>query len=151
MHLQGTKQEEVRMDNAGFEAEKLTARNPEEVCRLFQKYMANGDIESVLSLYEPEAVFLNQGGVAKKGREGLREELAHFASAKTSFDFSIRQVIQAGDIALTHTEWKISSPQQATLYAIEVARRQSDGSWRWLIGDPFTIGRKESQANSKRQ
>jgi hypothetical protein len=61
-------------------------------------------------------------------REELRQELAHFASAKASYDFNIMQVIQAGDIALVHTEWKISLPQQVSLYAIEVARRQSDGS-----------------------
>jgi len=41
-----------------------------------------------------------------------------------------------------HTEWKVSSPQQMSVYAIEVARRQPDGTWRWLIGDPFTIGRQ---------
>jgi hypothetical protein len=29
-----------------------------------------------------------------------------------------------------------------SVYAIEVARRQPDGTWRWLIGDPFTIGRQ---------
>jgi len=27
------------------------------------------------------------------------------------------------------------------VHAIEVARRQADGTWRWLIGDPFTVGR----------
>jgi hypothetical protein len=26
----------------------------------------------------------------------------------------------------------------------EVARRQPDGTWRWLIGDPFTVGRNVS-------
>lgn len=41
-----------------------------------------------------------------------------------------------------HTEWKVSSSQQLSVYAIEVARRQPDGTWRWLIGDPFTIGRQ---------
>jgi uncharacterized protein (TIGR02246 family) len=130
------------MDNAGFEAQKLTARSPDEICRLFQKYMAKGDIDLVLSLYDNDVVFLNQSSEPKRGKEALRKELAPFASAKTSFDFNIRQVIQAGDIALTHTEWNVSSPhQQASLYAIEVARRQSDGSWRWVIGDPFTVGR----------
>jgi hypothetical protein len=29
-----------------------------------------------------------------------------------------------------------------TVYAIEVARRQADGTWRWLIGDPYTVGRE---------
>jgi hypothetical protein len=32
-----------------------------------------------------------------------------------------------------------------SLYAIEVARRQSDGTWRWLIGDPFTVGGTSGQ------
>lgn len=117
----------------------MPAKTPEEICRLFQQYMAEGDIDSVLSVYDPEAVFLNRSGEIRKGEEALREELAPFASAKTTFDFHIKQVIQSGDIALMHTQWNISSPEQMSLYAIEVARRQPDGTWRWLIGDPFTV------------
>ena len=120
----------------------MSAKSPEEICRLFQHYMAEGDIDSVLSVYDPEAVFLNQSGEVKKGEEGLRQELAPFAARKAVFNFDIKQVIQSGDIALMHTEWKVSSPQQMSVYAIEVARRQPDGTWRWLIGDPFTIGRQ---------
>ena len=75
-------------------------------------------------------------------RHGLRQELAPFAARKAVFNFDIKQVIQSGDIALMHTEWKVSSPQQMSVYAIEVARRQPDGTWRWLIGDPFTVGRQ---------
>jgi ketosteroid isomerase-like protein len=120
----------------------MPAKSPEEICRLFQQYMAEGDIDSVLSVYDPEAVFLNQSGEVKKGEEELRHELADFAASKAVFNFDIKQVIQSGDIALMHTKWKISSPQQMSVYAIEVARRQPDGTWRWLIGDPFTIGRQ---------
>jgi ketosteroid isomerase-like protein len=119
----------------------MSAKTPEEICRLFQRSMREGDIESLLSLYDPEAVFLAQSGEVKKG-EGLREELASLAVAKPQFDFNIRQVIQSGDIALMHTDWEVSSPLQMFVYAIEVARRQPDGSWRWLIGDPFTVGRR---------
>jgi uncharacterized protein (TIGR02246 family) len=104
--------------------------------------MRDGDLEALLALYEPEAVFLNQAGEVKQGQEGLREELAPFAAAKASFDFTIQQVIQCGDIALMHTRWTIASPQELSVYAIEVARRRPDGTWRWLIGDPFTVGRQ---------
>jgi len=120
----------------------MPAKSPEEICRLFQQYMAEGDIDSVLSVYDPEAVFLNQLGEVKKGEAGLRQELAPFAARKAIFNFDIKQAIQSADIALMHTEWKVSSPQQMSVYAIEVARRQPDGTWRWLIGDPFTIGRQ---------
>jgi uncharacterized protein (TIGR02246 family) len=120
----------------------MPATSPEAICRLFQQYMAEGDIDLVLSVYDPEAVFLNQSGEVKKGRQGLRQELAPFAAVKAIFDFNIKRVIQSGDIALMHTEWKVSSPQPMSVYAIEVARRQPDGTWRWLIGDPFTVGRQ---------
>jgi len=42
---------------------------------------------------------------------------------------------------LMHTEWNVYGPQPMSQYAIEVARKQADGSWCWLIGDPFTVGR----------
>jgi ketosteroid isomerase-like protein len=120
----------------------MPANSPEEICRLFQHYMAEGDIEAVLSVYDPEAVFLNQAGEVTKDRQGLRQELAPLAALKSRFDFTIKQVIQTGDIALMHTQWKVSGPQQMTVYAIEVARRQPDGTWCWLIGDPYTVGRE---------
>ena len=119
----------------------MPAKSPEEICRLFQHYMAEGDIESLLGIYDPEAVILTQSGEVKKGQR-LREQLAKSAAAKTQFEFNIKQVIQSGDIALMHTDWKVSSAQQTFVYAIEVARRQPDGTWRWLIGDPFTVGRR---------
>lgn len=109
----------------------MLAKSPEEICRLFRQHMRDGDLDSVLSLYDPEAVFLNQAGEVKKG-EGLRQELAHLAAAKAAFDLQIRQVIQSGDTALMHTEWEVSSPRRMSLHAVEVARRRRDVTWRWL-------------------
>src|SRR5262245_4457901 len=114
----------------------MPAKSPEEICRLFQKYMAEGNIDLVLSVYDSEAVFLDQYGDVKSGA-ALRRELAEFAAAKATFDFNIRQIVQSGDIALIHTDWKVSSPpKQMSVHAVEVARRQPDSTWRWLIGDP---------------
>ena len=95
----------------------MSAKSPEEICRLFQQYMAEGDIDAVLGIYDVEAVFLNQSGEVKKGEAGLRQGLAPFAARKAVFNFDIKQVIQSGDIALMHTEWKVSSPQQMSVYA----------------------------------
>lgn len=118
---------------------KMPAHSPEEICSLFRQYMAEGDIDAVLGVYDSEAVFLNRSGEIKKAGEELRQELAPFAAMKAHFDYSIRQVIQSGDIALMHTQWNVSAAEPMSVYAIEVARRQPDGTWRWLIGDPFTV------------
>ena len=122
----------------------MPATNPEQICHLFQQYMREGDLESLLSIYDAEAVFLDRDGEEKKGEEGLREALGPLAAAKAIFDFRVKQIVQSGDIALMHTEWTVSRPQQMSAYAIEVARRQPDGTWRWLIGDPLTVGRQGS-------
>ena len=60
-------------------------------------------------------------------------------------DFTVKQVVEASGIALMHTLWTISGEPPRKQYAIEVARRQPDGSWKWLIGDPFTIDREHGE------
>ena len=120
----------------------MPAMSPEDICRLFQRAMAEGDVDAALSLYDPEAVVVNQQSEVTKGSRGLRQELAPLAAMKARFDFTIKQIIETGDIALMHTEWTVSGPQPMLVYAIEVARRQADGTWRWLIGDPYTVGRE---------
>jgi ketosteroid isomerase-like protein len=120
----------------------MPAKRPEEICHLFQHAMAAGDLDAVLRVYDPEAVFVKQSRDVTKGREGLRQELAPLVAMRARFDFTIKQVIEAGDIALMHTEWMVWGPQSMQVYAIEVARRQPDGTWCWLIGDPYTVGRE---------
>lgn len=107
--------------------------------------MVNGDLETVLSLYDAEAVFVNRGGEVTRGPYALKGELAPLADKKTRFDFNVKRVVETGDIALMHTQWNVSGTEPTTVYAIEVARRHSDGTWRWLIGDPYTVGRNVGQ------
>lgn len=127
----------------------MPANRPEDICELFKQYMAGGDIDSLLSLYDPAVVFLNQARELKRGKEEFRKELAPLVAAKAKFEFDIKQVIRSGDIALMHTEWKTLSPKPMRSYAIEVARCQADGSWVWLIGDPFTVNRHMEFIESK--
>ncbi len=84
----------------------MPAKIPEEICHLFQYAMAEGNLDAVLSVYDPEAVFLDQSRDVIKGREGLRQVLAPLAARRDRFDFTIKQVIKAGHIALMHTEWR---------------------------------------------
>ena len=114
----------------------------EDICRLFKQAMADGDLDAVLGVYDPEAVIVSRSGEVSTSRDGLRRELAPLAAARPRFDYDIRLIAQAGDIALMHTAWTVSGPETMRVHAIEVARRQADGSWRWLIGDPFTVNRE---------
>jgi len=54
--------------------------------------------------------------------------------------------LAARDLALLHTEVRITGPRVSSGYALEVLRRQPDGRWLLAIGDPFTIGAALSAA-----
>jgi ketosteroid isomerase-like protein len=127
-------------ETVNVERESPPADSPEQVHELFCRYMREGDVAAVLTLYDPGIVFCNRSGELKAGHEAIRPELEPMAAAKTEFSFAIRRKIVSGDIALVHNEWTMAGPPEQRGYAVEVFRRQADGGWRFLIGDPFTVG-----------
>jgi uncharacterized protein (TIGR02246 family) len=120
----------------------MAARTPAEICALFQRAMADGDLDAVLSVYDAEAVFVRESGEVTRTRDQLRQELAPLVATRPRFAYVVQLVAEAGDTALMHTDWAVTEPQPLQSRAIEVARRQADGTWRWLIGDPFTVGKR---------
>jgi ketosteroid isomerase-like protein len=121
----------------------MGAKSPEDICKLFRERMSRGDVEAVLRLYDAEIAFVSERGDVKSGQDELRRELAPMAATKPRFEFEVKQVARAGNIALMHTWWTISTNDQPArfVHAIEIARQQPNGEWRWLVGDPFTVGR----------
>ena len=56
-----------------------------------------------------------------------------------------RVVAQTGDMALVTSQWQLSAtgpdgkPAEMSGRSIEVLRRQNDGSWRFVIDEPFGV------------
>ena len=132
----------------------MQARTPEELDHLFVKAMNEGDVEAMLTLYEPDQVFVSQPGqpVVRGAGESLREKIRDFTSLKPKLKIEMTHVVEAGDIALYCCQWTMqitgSDGQEQTLSGRDanVARRQPDGTWRILIDNPFhdEYGRKDS-------
>jgi uncharacterized protein (TIGR02246 family) len=102
--------------------------------------MRDGDAEALLRLYEPEAVIADADGQIQSGHAGVRKLTRPLVEAKANFDFTVKKIIQSGDLALLHTEVRITGPRMSSGYALEVLRRQPDGRWLLALGDPFTVG-----------
>ena len=120
----------------------MPANRPEDLDQLCTQYAASGDVKGWMSLFEPGAKLPDPEGEEKSG-DALREQLASLAAMKPEFKMNITKVVQAGDIALIHNEWSIPALSMSG-YAVEVARRQPDGTWLLVIDDPFTIGPRAS-------
>jgi uncharacterized protein (TIGR02246 family) len=118
----------------------MAAQKPEDLGRLFVEAMRAGDLDAVLALYEPTAAMPNQQGEVRSGADAIRQDMAPFAALKPDMTGETDKVIIAGDIALSHSRWSIAGPAPMSGRAVEVARRQPDGTWLYVIDDPFTLG-----------
>jgi ketosteroid isomerase-like protein len=102
-----------------------------------------GDIDGIMRTYESGAVVVGQPGSPVSGTPGLRAMFAGFVAAKAHFTFLGHEVIQADDLALHLTPWRMAGvgPDGTAIEArglsVAILRRQSDGRWLMVIDDPY--------------
>ncbi|MEO8601084.1 MAG: DUF4440 domain-containing protein [bacterium] len=125
----------------------MTARTPEDCDRLLAEYLAVGGLDDILALYEPHAIFFTEARERLVGRDAIATFFAPAAMAKPRLAFNILQVLPAGDdLAMIYNDWTltVTGPDGTSFEqrgkAIEVVRRQADGTWRFAIDDPFARG-----------
>jgi ketosteroid isomerase-like protein len=102
-----------------------------------------GDIDGIMRTYEPGAVVVGEPGAPVSGTSALRNMFAGFIAAQAHFTFLGHEVIQADNIALHLTPWRMTgvapdgTPLTASGLSVAVLRRQLDGGWLMVIDDPF--------------
>jgi ketosteroid isomerase-like protein len=102
-----------------------------------------GDITEILQTYEPGAVVMGEPGAPVSGRSALEAMFAGFIAAEARFTFFGHEVIQAGDLAIHFTPWRMTGtgPDGKAItgagLSVAVLRRQPDGKWLMVIDDPY--------------
>ncbi|NOU32160.1 MAG: SnoaL-like domain-containing protein [Polyangiaceae bacterium] len=113
-----------------------------------------GDIDAVMTAYEPGAVVLGRPGDPVSGTPELRAMFASFIAAKARFSFFGHEIVQAGDVAVHLTPWRMTGvdPSGAALSAeglsVAVLRRQGDGRWLMVIDNPFGDAIQATRGNA---
>jgi uncharacterized protein (TIGR02246 family) len=113
------------------------ANDPNDLEKYFVERANAGDVEGLVALYEPGAVLVNDDGDILKGLDQIREFFVKFLTSRPQFEPSNQSAaVCSGDIALTSsTNFKNGD------VTAEIARRQPDGSWLWVV-DQFSVGIK---------
>ena len=122
----------------------MPARNPQDCDLLLADAINAGDVEAAVALYEPDAGFLAEPGKAVTGTEAVREVMSGFMSLKPTITLEVDKVVPSGgDLALTCSKWSLSgtdadgNPVNISGRGTEVVRRQPDGTWLFVIDNPF--------------
>jgi uncharacterized protein (TIGR02246 family) len=123
----------------------MPAQTPEEMHPLFTKAFAAKDTEAILALYEPDAVFTPQPGLAVSGHAAISEALNGFLALDAQLDMQPGNIVQSGDLALILSKWTLKgtdpsgAPVELAGQTADVVRRQADGSWLFVIDNPYGV------------
>ena len=116
---------------------------PELVLASIVEGINTGDLDALLTLYEPDAAFASQPGSLAHGLPGVREGLAGFIAMKGTLDLEVTRVLEGGGLALVIGVWSFTGtrpdgqPVTLTGQSADLLRRQPDGSWRFVIDNPW--------------
>ncbi|MCH8128800.1 MAG: SgcJ/EcaC family oxidoreductase [Acidobacteria bacterium] len=117
----------------------MPATSPEQLHRLFEEAFNAGDLDALLALYEPDAALIPEPGVVVHGVDQIGPALKGFLDVGGKMKLDTKKVVIVGDLAYLMNRWSLTatnddgSPLEMGAVTAEVARRQADGSWLYVI------------------
>ena len=121
----------------------MSTATPTQVLESIVTGINSGDLDSLMPLYEREAAFATQPGSLAHGMPGVSEALAGFISMKGTLDLEVTRVLEVDDLALVMGAWSFDgtgpdgAPVRLSARNADVLRRQADGTWRFVIDNPW--------------
>jgi uncharacterized protein (TIGR02246 family) len=115
---------------------------PEALMRCFTDRLNAGDLDGLVELYEPSAVFEPQPGVVVHGHTAIRHALSELLAIGPTIRAETVEVLAAEDLALVVNDWTMTAaaPDGTDVRqggrSADVVRRQSDGRWLVAVDKP---------------
>ncbi len=121
----------------------MNSRTPEDVLKSIVEGINTGNLDALMPLYESNAAFATQPGNLAHGLSSVREALNGFIAMKGKLDLKVTRVLEANGLALVIGVWSFNGtglngqPVKLASKNADVLRRQADGSWRFVLDNPW--------------
>jgi len=122
----------------------MRAAEPEQIHRVFEQAFNSGDLDGLVALYEQDATLVPQPGVVVEGLDGIRESLRWLLDRNGRITIESKLVLRVDDIAYVSNRWSLTggtmpdgSAADLGATTAEVARRQADGTWLYVIDNAW--------------
>lgn len=126
----------------------MSANTPAELLSLLNESINAGDLQAIVACYDPEAVFVlpeDQGGEAR-GREAIGAAYVQFLATKPTLTLNATVIVEARGVAIVLGDWTLEGTGPDANSASmsgkfrDIVRQQPDGTWLYLIDNPFQPG-----------
>jgi uncharacterized protein (TIGR02246 family) len=98
----------------------------------------NRDLDGLMALYTEDSSMVVMDGSVVAGLDAIREQWSWVLEMNPTMTLRSRFAIEAGDFALLSNEWTLHIGDEVmSAVTAEVAQRQPDGGWLYLIDHPF--------------
>ena len=121
----------------------MPTATPEQVLETIVTGINSGDLASLMPLYEAEAAFVPEPGTLAHGAPGIGASLNGFIAMNGELDLEVTRVLEVDDLALVVGVWSFEGtgpdgePVRLEAKNADVLRRQADGTWRFVIDNPW--------------
>ncbi|MHC8949894.1 YybH family protein [Sphingobacterium hungaricum] len=125
---------------------KIIPLSPEQMNEFFADAYNSGDVNRLNMLFESNAKIVRYDGTIVSGVELINEEhlnLLNFGGKMTSVN---KYCVELENIALLRADWKIETKNDKSEDIViegsssEIARKQSDGTWLYIVDNPCGAG-----------
>lgn len=116
----------------------MTISAPADIHRAVERCFNAGDIDGLVALYERDAVMVAADGSVSAGVDAIRERWVAKVGLGGGMKLTTKFAVELGDVALLRVDWTFTCDGEVSrANASEIARRQPDGSWRYVIDHPY--------------
>jgi len=116
---------------------------PEDLYPALTEAYNAGNLEAMLALYDPKAVFVIKPGRVTEGPAELRAALQHGLGFRARLTITPHRFIRSNDVILVLGTWTLSgarpdgTPLERASRFTYVLRLQPDGRWLLAVDNPF--------------
>lgn len=117
----------------------MPAQEPQMIHQQFEAAFNAGNIDGLMALYEADCALIGAPGSVASGPDQVRAGLEGLLALNGTARLTTRDVVQVGDLALLSCSWTLDGagpdgqPLSIGGTTAEVARRQPDGRWLYVI------------------
>ena len=109
----------------------------------------NADVQGFLALYAPDACMVLPDGSTITGHDAIQEQATQLFALNGRMTVTTRYVIEAGDLAILSNEWTLTAGGESmSAITAEVAQRQADGGWLYVIDNPYASPVADAEAEA---